>query len=288
MQPAIHTKRTIDFNKNFRSLLEVLKLVAISEYRNLEKRLKTFERLEGILAEFFDSIDIAHARHPFFASGAPPAIVAVTSDAGLLGGLNNQVTTRAVELVRQTGGRLVVVGERGVSYAQDAGVSCISYPGIIDSRRYGQAAELRDFLLQKVMAGEWGGLHVVYPKAHSFVVHRVETATLLPFKIQHAGGGLSAGRTAPDPEVTKKILFESSPTEVVEYLVFLVVAQRLYEMFGYARVCEQAARYLHLEESCNKILEMNKKLHLLYFKRRHEVIDANMRELFSSRKPNVD
>lgn len=281
MQSAIHTKRTIDFNKGFRALLEVLKLVAISEYRNLEKRLKTFERLEDILTEFFDSIDVTHARHPFFSSGAPPAIVAVTSDGGLLGGLNNQVVTRAVELVKQTGGRLVVVGERGVSYAADAGVSCISYPGVVDAKRYGQASELRDFLLQKVMAGELGGLHIVYPKAHSFVVHRVETATLLPFKNQRSN-------TAPDPEIAKKIVFESSPTEVVEYLVYLVVAQRLYEMFGYARVCEQAARYLHLEESCNKIFEMNKKLLLQYFKRRHEVIDANMRELFSSRKPNVE
>lgn len=281
MQPAIHTKKTIDFNKSFRSLLEVLKLVAISEYRTLEKKLKSFERLEDILTEFFDSIDLSNARHPFFASGAPPAIVAVTSDGGLLGGLNNQVITRAIELVKQTGGRLVIVGERGVSYAADAGMSYISYPGIVDSKRYAQASELRDFLLQKVMAGEWGGLHVVYPKAHSFVVHRIETATLLPFKIQRSS-------SAPDPEIAKKILFETKPTEVVEYLVYLVVAQRLYEMFGYARVCEQAARYLHLEESCNKILEMNKKLLLLYFKRRHEVIDANMRELFSSRIPHGD
>lgn len=281
MQPAIHIKKTIDFNKNFRSILEVLKLVAISEYRNLEKRLHTFERLEDILAEFFDSIDVRHVRHPFFASGAPPAVVAVTSDAGLLGGLNNQVMTRAVELVRQSGGKLVIVGERGVPYALDNGISCESYPGVIDSRRFAQACELRDHLLTMVLQGEYGGLHVVYPRAHSFVVHRVETATLLPFKMQRQG-------SAPDPEIEKRILFESSPTEVVEYLVYLIVAQRLYEIFGYARVCEQAARYLHLEESCNKILEMNKKLLLQYFKRRHEVIDANMRELFSSRIPHGD
>ena len=281
MQPAVYLKKTIDFNKNFRSILEVLKLVAISEYRNLEKKLKSFERLEDMLAEFFDSIDVTHVRHPFFSSGAPPVIVAVTSDGGLLGGLNNQVITRATELVRQSGGKLVVVGERGVSYAQDSGVNCVSYPGVIDNRRYVQASEMRDFLLKKVLVGEYGGLHVVYPKAHSFVVHRIETATLLPFKIQAPAG-------AVDPEAQKKIIFESSPTEVVEYLVYLVVAQRLYEIFGYARVCEQAARYLHLEESCNKILEMNKKLLLTYFKRRHEVIDANMRELFSSRKPNAD
>ncbi len=61
------------------------------------------------------------------------------------------------------------------------------------------------------------------------------------------------------------------------------MGQRLYEIFGMARVCEQAARYMHLEESCNKIADLNKKLLLQYFRRRHEVIDANMRELFSAR-----
>ena len=57
----------------------------------------------------------------------------------------------------------------------------------------------------------------------------------------------------------------------------------MFDIFGYARICEQAARYLHLEESCNKIQEMNKKLYLQYFRRRHEIIDANMRDLFASR-----
>ena len=79
------------------------------------------------------------------------------------------------------------------------------------------------------------------------------------------------------------VLLESSPADVAEYLVSLVVAQRLFEIFGYTRICEQAARYLHLEESCNKIQEMNKKLYLQYFRRRHEIIDANMRDLFASR-----
>ena len=79
------------------------------------------------------------------------------------------------------------------------------------------------------------------------------------------------------------VILESAPADVAEYLVSVVVAQRLFDIFGYARICEQAARYLHLEESCNKISEMNKKLLLQYFRRRHEIIDSNMRELFSAR-----
>ena len=277
MLPATHLKRTIDFNKNFRSLLEVLKLVAVSEYHNLERKLRTFERLQNILVEFFSSVDLSHVRHPFLNPGKRPmCVVAVTSDGGLLGGINMQVVSKAVDLVRENNGSLVVIGDRGLVYAQDTGLPFVHYPGIIDSQRYAQAAQIRDFLMQKVIAGEYGALKIVYPKAHSFVVHRVEVVTVLPFVPPAPSEALAATGN-------KRVIFESTPAEVMEYLVYLVAGQRLYEIFGEARVCEQAARYLHLEESCNKILEMNQKLLLQYFRRRHEIIDANMRELFSAR-----
>lgn len=273
MLPATQIKKTIDFNKGFKSLLEVMKLVAVAEYYNLERNLKSFERLENLLTEFFTSVDLTRINHPFLNPTGPACVVAVTSDAGLLGGINMQVVTRAVELAREAGGKMIVIGERGLIYAQDAGLPFVYYPGIVDAKRAAQAFEIRDFIAQKIIAGEYGPLKIVYPKAHSFVVHRVEVVSLIPFA--------SADGAAPTAE--DSTIFESSPAEVAEYLVYLVLGQKLYEIFGQSRVCEQAARFLHLEESCNKIGEMNKKLLLQYFRRRHEVIDANMRELFSAR-----
>ena len=280
MLPAVHIKRNIDFNKGFRSLLEVLKLVAVSEYHNLENRFKTFERLETMLGEFFLSVDLTQVRHPFLTPLGQPVVVAVTSDAGLLGGLNMQVVSKAVDLVRQTNGRMLVIGERGVPYVTEYGLSYTSYPGIVDAKRYGQALEIRDYLLDKIIKNEYGPLFVVYPRAHSFVTHRVEVAQLIPFTLKEK----ETQNTDPRAKnFSLNIIMESTAADVVEYLVSVVVAQRLFDIFGYARICEQAARYMHLEESCNKIQEMNKKLYLQYFRRRHEIIDANMRDLFAAR-----
>jgi ATP synthase F1 gamma subunit len=278
MLPAIHIKRNIDFNKGFRSLLEVLKLVAVSEYHNLENRFRTFERLETMLGEFFQSVDLTQIDHPFLKPKGQPCIVAVTSDAGLLGGLNMQVVSKAADLVRQTNGRMLIIGERGIPYVVEQGLGYTSYPGIVDAKRYGQALEIRDYLLEKIIKDEYGPLFVVYPRAHSFVTHRVEIAQLIPFTLKEKG--------TTDPKAKNysgQTIVESSPADIAEYLVGVVVAQRLFDIFGYSRICEQAARYLHLEESCNKIQEMNKKLYLQYFRRRHEIIDANMRDLFASR-----
>jgi ATP synthase F1 gamma subunit len=280
MLPAVHIKRNIDFNKSFRSLLEVLKLVAVSEYHNLEHRFRTFDRLNTMLGEFFDSVDLSVVQHPFLNPKGQPCVVAVTSDAGLLGGMNNQVISKAIDMMHQMNGKLLVIGERGLPYVQEAGLPFVSYPGIVDANRYNQALEIRNYLLEKVLKDELGPVHVVYPRAHSIVTHRTEVVTLIPFN------QLSKATSSAQPMKRKPsagTLLESSAADVCEYLVSLIVAQRLFEIFGYARICEQAARYLHLEESCNKIQEMNKKLYLQYFRRRHEIIDANMRDLFASR-----
>lgn len=281
MLPAIHIKRDIDFNKGFRSLLEVLKLVAVAEYHNLEAKFRTNDRLTTLLGEFFDAIDLSAIDHPFLTPKGQPCVIAVTSDAGLLGGMNNNVIQKAIDIMKQTNGRMLVIGERGLPYVQEANIPFVSYPGITDANRYAQALEIRDFILEKVLKNEFGPIHIVYPRAHSFTTHRTESNTLIPFKMVKKEAVVRETRKHRGP--LAGVLLESHPADVAEYLVSLVVAQQLFDIFGYSRICEQAARYLHLEESCNKIQEMNKKLYLQYFRRRHEVIDANMRDLFASR-----
>lgn len=283
MLPAVHLKRTIDFNKGFRSLLEVLKLVAVSEYHNLEHKFSAFDRLDTMLGEFFASVDLTKLKHPFLQPTGQPCIVAVTSDAGLLGGLNARVVNKSVELARQMGGKILVIGERGLPYVVEANIAYISYPGIVDSKRYSQALEIRDYLLEKVLSGELGPITVVYARAFTFVTHRVETTPMIPFQMLKRENTVVAKDDAKAKRYSDDVILESDPADVAEYLVSLVIAQRLFEIFGYARICEQAARYLHLEESCNKIQEKNKELYLQYFRRRHEIIDANMRDLFASR-----
>ncbi len=283
MLPAVHIKRTIDFNKGFRSLLEVLKLVAVSEYHNLEHKFSSFDRLDTMLGEFFASVDLSRLKHPFLQPKGQPCVVAVTSDAGLLGGLNARVVNKSVDIARQTGGKILVIGERGLPYVMEANISYISYPGIADAKRYSQALEIRDYLLERVLKGELGPITVVYARAFTFVTHRVETLQMIPFQMLKKEAQPNLANDAKAKRYSDDIILESNPADIAEYLVSLVVAQRFFEIFGYARICEQAARYLHLEESCNKIQEKNKELYLQYFRRRHEIIDANMRDLFASR-----
>jgi len=86
-----------------------------------------------------------------------------------------------------------------------------------------------------------------------------------------------------DEVLGEEILLESYPSHLVEYLVYLLMGQKFFEILQFARLAEFAARTTHLEESSDKIKEIDKKLQLKYFRARHEVIDQQMRELFTAR-----
>lgn len=275
-------KKDMDFNRGLSSLIEVLKNIAVSQYRSLEHKFGGFDKFMRSIESYFEFIDLSQTRHPFLAStNSAQAIVVVTSDSGLLGGLNMQVVSRALaELANSPGGQLVVVGERGKMYARESGLPFVAYPGINDEERLVQAFQLRDHLFRSALGGKFGLLKVVYPHPVSFTVQRVEVVTFFPFLPDF----LAAQQKVPDrAKVIENVIFESKLGDIVEYLVYLWMGQKLYDIFGLSRLSEFAARYVHLEDSLRRLKEMDGKLKLQYFRVRHEIIDQSMRELFSAR-----
>lgn len=276
MIPLLKLKKDIQFNNNLYSILGTLKSVSVLQFRMLEQKLKVFAPFEKSLGDFFKAIDFERIKHPFLGSSkGRVGIVAVTSDKGLLGGLNNRVVNGALGILKDRGGSLVVVGEQGKVCAQHYKVSFTAYPGIMDDARYPQAYELRDYLFTQLQAGHFEAVQVVYPRALSLVNYRIEVASLLPLT------GFQTEKT--EPVDMSQFILETSLTSILEYLAFLWVGQRLGDIFGMSRLAEMGARFTHLEEATQKIQELNQKLRLQYFKFRHEVIDQNMRELFAAR-----
>lgn len=273
MRPLSTIKKDLEFNHGLSSLIEALKTIAVTQFRALERRIKSFEKLVLSIESFFELVDTAKIRHPFLLAGdKPQAVVAVTSDSGLLGGLNTQVINTALA---QRSGRLIIIGGRGKAYLSQSKIPCAFFSGIRDDDRHSQAMQLRDYLLAGVLDGSFGGVKVVYPRPVSFTVQRVETVSLLPYIAPPGAGPAKGGIPAA--------ILESEPGDIIEYLIRIWAGQKIYEIFGLSRLAEFAARFLHLEGSSQKLKEMDDKERLQYFRVRHELIDRDMRELFSAR-----
>lgn len=270
-------KKDLEFNRNLATIIEVLKEIAISQYHVMEKRIKTFDKIFSVLGSLFDILptECADIQHPLLNLGnRPPSVIVVTSDTGLLGPLNMQVMSLALREVEEYKAKLIIIGERGKIYAEENKISFVAFEGIKDEKRFSQAMQLRDYVVTEELAYRLGPLKIFYPYAASIMAQRVQGLQLLPPE--------TSFKSAKPPTLSGLIL-ESSIGDIAGYLVYLMLGQKFYEIFGLSRLAELAARFVHLEESGHKLEDLQKQLRLQYFRTRHELIDRNMRELFAAR-----
>jgi ATP synthase F1 gamma subunit len=271
-------KKDLEFNLNLYNLIEVLKEIAIAQYRFLEKKIKTFENIFAALGNIFDLLQVGNFQHLLLsASNRQPGVIALTSDAGLLGGLNMGVMSQAIKEAEKVRAKLVIIGEKGQMYAQESGLPFVTFKGVKDETRFAQALELRDYILAEELGGRLGELKIVYPVALSIVSQQVKTLQLFPFTKPEQF------RKTQEAIASPSIILESPLGDLLEYWMYLFLGQKFFQIFGLARLAELSARFSHLESSKTKIEQLNKDLKLQYFRQRHELIDRNMRELFSAR-----
>ena len=284
--PSIATiKNEREFYRDFHSLVNVLKTIAISQFHALERKMQTYEEFIEAVESFFTMMEVASIDHPFVnpSEDAPLGIVAITSDKGLLGGLNHRVMTAAFGYMDGPKNQLIIVGQEGQKFVQGMNLLFKGFTVGEDDERYLRALELRDHIIDEVVCGRIGPVKVIYPYASSIQVQKVMEMDLLPC----TKWPRKDGRQWSDP-LDEDVLLESYPSHLVEYLVYLLMAQKFFEILQFARLAEFAARTTHLEESSDKIKDIDKKLQRKYFRARHEVIDQQMRELFAARALYAD
>ena len=278
MKVLSKVKGDLEFNKGLTSLVDVLKNIAVAQFRSLEHKIKSFEELILSVEGFFEFIDVGRIAHPFLKPvNKRQIVVAVTSDTGLLGGLNMRVINTAIEELRKIPGKLVVLGERGKISAQEIDIPFTSFEGIgIDEEeRYYQATQLRNYIIGSFFKESMGFVKAVYPRPLSLTVQCVETVSFLPY--------LPAKKYSFAEEGIPDIITESKPGDVAEYLIDLWMGEKLFELLGLSRLAEFGARFVHLQGSSQKLSDLSKKLKLEYFRIMHELIDRNMRDLFAAR-----
>lgn len=273
MIPLIKLKRDVQFNGEFTKVVDVMKGIAAARFHVLQRQLTSFEPYYRVIEAFLREVNVYEVSHPFVQPQVTTVgVLMVTSDAGFLGGLNQQVVATGL---REGGpdGLLTVVGERGANLVRDARRECAGVPGIQDATRRQLALAVRDHLVQQVLSRACGKLLVVYPKPISFAVQEVTVETFIP-----CTAWISQRERVPG----RPILWESAPVDVVEYVAIQWMGHRLEEIFALSRLAELAARAMHLEGSYQELLRLGKRLKQQYFRARHEVIDRSMREVYAS------
>jgi ATP synthase F1 gamma subunit len=283
MESLRKLKEEMQFNTDLSELLDVLKGVAIAEYRLLESRKERFEEFMKEFEGFFQMMDFNTIDHPFAQERGHLAIIAVTSNEGFMGGLNTRIIHEALSYARTKDVQYIVIGDKGAGYMKSLNRKFIAFPGIDPRKCYKAAFKFKDYIMQEGLAGRFGKLVLFYPKPISFIVQKIEHVTILPCHELFQS-------MKKVTEKVEDVIVESTPHNIIEYLLETWITQKLYEIFEDSKLAEFSARTIHLEESYQISLQEGDNIMRRYFRTHREMVDKDLRDMFASRfiKKNID
>lgn len=278
MIPIAQIKKDLSYSKDLADVIEVLKLIASSEFGSLSARMPKEDILRSeIIGSFRLLRDISKDNEYFIERrGAPRCYMMVCSDEGFLGEVNTHVVNAALNRGLRENARFIVLGERGARLLSDSGVEAISFPSVKNDIEMEDVTELADLIMRMYKKGEIGALHCIFMRFLSFTSHRIDTVKLLPCD------------EVVDFMENKDIamvqnLIEPDPKYVLEYLVKLWLKNNIYNIFWSSKLSEWSVRVMHLEHSADELKEINKDLKFKYFKSVHAQNDKVIREIFATR-----
>jgi ATP synthase F1 gamma subunit len=269
-------KEDLKFNFELMDLLEIMKNVAIFQYRSLLKKRERFLRLSGLLNGFFKMLDVNKTPHRFINPKIDkPALIMITSNEGFMGDLNFQVVDSAISRAGSGAAEFVVIGESGERYLKDTGNKFTALKSAADAEgRCVLAKELKEHITKGIREERFGRVIIFYPKPVSFLLQKVEAVELFPLTAFFS----EESQVEMDPS----LILESPEEGIIEYLAEAFIEHKLAELFEDSKLSEFAARAVHLEKSGQELVDKRKQLRRQYLHALHELIDKNTRELFSS------
>jgi len=285
-------RKELKFNTELVQLIETLKNIAASQYHIMEREKERFDRFMEAFSGFFRVVNLVEVENPLVRVASEVlGIVVITSYSGFMGGLNQGVIRRAFETAEGFAPDKIaftVIGEKGEVMFKDNDLDFKFFPGIDQEKIYEQSLAVKDYLVGEVLARRVGKVVLVYPRPISFSAQTIEMINILPCaelfdedaqsevaeRLSGARGFLADAR---------KVIVESSFSDMVEYLSGVWVTSKLLEVFEDSKLAEFSARAMHLEGSSQKLEQDRKKLAHQCFKAAHELIDKGMRESFSAR-----
>ncbi len=153
-----------------------------------------------------------------------------------------------------------------------------------DGDRNEAAAEIQDYLVQRVYTGVTGKVMIAYVFAKSLGVLKPHAITLLPISDVHGmDTGVSDSGTAVKPkEADGDFILETNVESIVLTLSNVWLHMRIYEVINDLQIVEAAAQAQQLESAIEGLTGEKKKVILNYRKAVREELNAAMRGVITS------
>jgi F-type H+-transporting ATPase subunit gamma len=221
--------------------------------------------------------------------GTRDAVIVITSDKGLAGGLNSNVLKEAAALVSTFSHDttdIICFGKKSYEYFLRRGYTIPQhYLNVTDDVQVEDLEHVVDHVMQEYTREKYRTVYAVYQNFISTFEQRPVMRQLLPVHLetirQTVRDITPKNQSKEVVNGTKKISYTVEPDRVtvLNTLLPLILRVMLYHALLESKASEHSARMVAMKNATDKAKELTKSLTLLYNKERQSVITAEVSEI---------
>ncbi len=275
-------RKRIKSVKNTRQITKAMKMVSAAKLRRAQEAAMAArpyaQTLDKVMGQLMAGAEPGSMSHPLLTSRPVKKVelVVITSDRGLAGGFNSNITRKAARYLNEQHGKVEVVvttlGRKGNEFMRGRGATVRKdFAGVLAKVSYDKAASIATEVSERFLKGDVDAVYVLYNEFVSVVTQTPSMSQLLPFEAK-----ASTGKGAQ-----VDFMYEPNPQAVLEKLVPQAVAVKLYRSMLESVASEHASRMTAMENATKNAGEMISTLSLYYNRSRQALITKELMEIVS-------
>jgi F-type H+-transporting ATPase subunit gamma len=208
------------------------------------------------------------------------AIILVSTDKGLCGGLNSNLMREAGKLDRNTT-VFITVGRKGSQFIARTKRQLAAEFTYKDAPLFSEARAISRFAREMFIKGEADQVDILYTKFISTLNQKPDLIPFLPVK-EIKGVGTSAHDNAELAKSATEFQFEPAVEQVLGALLPHYLNYRVYQIFLEAKASEHSSRMVAMKNATDNAKQLIKDLTLEYNKLRQANITKELLEITSA------
>jgi F-type H+-transporting ATPase subunit gamma len=273
-------KKRIVSVKNTRQITKAMKMVSAAKLRRAQENVVAARPYAGKLAEVLERLAKTQE------SDASPLmvkrdtrralLVVVTSDRGLCGGFNANLSKAAERFINERKGdfselSLMTIGRKGYEFLRNRHTVRKHHGNIFSTLSYQTAALIAAELVEGYLAEEYDEVYVIYNAFKSVMTQDITLEQLLPV----------TAKTADTDEVGTEYIYEPSKAALLDELLPKHIEVQVFKSLLESVASEHGARMTAMDSASKNATEMIGKLTLIYNRARQAAITTELMEIIS-------
>ena len=264
-------------------ITKAMKMIAAVKLRKMQQQAisaRAYSRkIEEMVHEITSRIDATV--HPLMRRPArikKGVVILATSDRGLCGGFNSNVTRHAVQAIMDArkddiGLDFITVGRKGRDSLKRFGITPkIDLSGSSGSPDYGQVIEIANIVINGFSDGTYDEVSFIYNRFVSVLSQKPAVETVLPLNRIETS-------EVKDETADVKVIYEPSLGEILSSLLPRMIESRIYHTLIESAASEHAARMTSMDSATNNAKDMIDHLTLVMNRARQSAITKELMDI---------